>query len=140
MSRYLPRKNYYLGLFDDEDLFPDFFGENNSSLMRTDIHETDSAYNFEVNLPGVKKDNIKVSLDDGYLVIHAQYKNNVDEKEKRRYIRKERFEGSYTRSFYVGEDIKQNDIQAEFKDGVLNVSIPKKVEEKKQERQFIDIK
>lgn len=140
MSRYLPRKNDYLGLFDDEDLFPDFFGENNSSLMRTDIHETDSAYNFEVNLPGVKKDNIKVSLDDGYLVIHAQYKNNVDEKEKRRYIRKERFEGSYTRSFYVGEDIKQNDIQAEFKDGVLNVSIPKKVEEKKQEKQYIDIK
>ena len=72
MSRYLPIKNDYLGLFDDEDLFPDFFGENNSSLMRTDIHETDNSYNFEVNLAVFKNYNIKVSLDYGYLVIHAK--------------------------------------------------------------------
>lgn len=106
--------------------------------MKTDIRETDHSYELEMDLPGFKKDEVKVTLEDGYLTISAAKGLDEDEQEKKtgRYIRKERYAGACERSFYVGEDITHEDIKGEFKHGILKLSIPKKeakpaVEEKK---------
>ena len=131
-----------------EDLFDDFFGfpfddkemkkaekklygRRGKNLMKTDIKETDSAYELEMDLPGFKKDEIKVSLENGYLTISAARGLDQDEQEKNtgRYIRRERYGGSCERTFYVGEDLTQEDIKAEFKHGILKLTIPKKEEQ-----------
>ena len=114
-----------------EDLFDDFFGypfrgyEMNSSLMSTDIKDTDGGYEVTMNLPGVKKEDVKVTLVNGYMRISAK-KDSPKETKNGRYIRKERFSGACERSFYVGENLTQEDIQGEFKHGVLKLRIPKK--------------
>lgn len=116
------------------------FGKNARNLMKTDIRETDDAkaYRLAVDLPGFKKDEISLDLRDGYLTISAEKGLDKDEKEKEsgRYIRKERYAGACSRSFYVGEDITEEDIKAEFKHGLLKLFVPKKeakpaVEQKK---------
>lgn len=116
------------------------FGKNSRNLMKTDIRETDDAkaYRLAVDLPGFKKDEISLDLRDGYLTISAEKGLDKDEKEKEsgRYIRKERYAGACSRSFYVGEDITEEDIKAEFKHGLLKLFVPKKeakpaVEQKK---------
>ena len=106
------------------------FGKNARNLMKTDIKDTDKAYELEMDLPGFKKDEIKVSLENGYLTISAARGLDVDEQEKEtaKYIRKERYAGSCQRSFYVGEGVKQEDIKGEFKHGILKLVIPKKEE------------
>lgn len=105
--------------------------------MKTDIKDTDKAYELEMDLPGFKKDEIKVSLENGYLTISAARGLDVDEQEKEtaKYIRKERYAGSCQRSFYVGEGVKQEDIKGEFKHGILKLVIPKKEENRKSRRQ-----
>ena len=107
-------------------------------MMKTDIKEHDGGYELTVDLPGVKKDDIKAELNDGYLTISAEKGLDKDEKEKEtgHYIRKERYAGACSRSFYVGEDVEQADIKAEFKHGILTLFVPKKeakpaVEQKK---------
>ena len=96
--------------------------------MKTDIKEMKDGYQLEVDLPGFKKDEIKVSLENGYLTIEAAKGLDQDEQEKEtgRYIRRERYAGACQRSFYVGEDVTQEDIKAEFKHGILNLFVPKK--------------
>ena len=139
-------------LFDD--LFNDFpfyyddkavkdtekklYGKRASHVMKTDIKEMDNGYELVVDLPGFTKDEIKASLENGYLTISAEKGFDKDEKEKEsgRYIRRERYAGACSRSFYVGEDILQEDVKAEFKHGILKLFVPKKeakpaVEEKK---------
>ena len=139
-------------LFDD--LFNDFpfyyddkavkdtekklYGKRASHVMKTDIKEMDNSYELVVDLPGFTKDEIKASLENGYLTISAEKGLDKDEKEKEsgRYIRRERYAGACSRSFYVGEDILQEDVKAEFKHGILKLFVPKKeakpaVEEKK---------
>ncbi len=110
-------------------------GRHGKNVMKTDIQETDKDYILEMDLPGFSKDEVKVSLENGYLTISAAKGLNKDEKEKKngRYIRRERYAGACQRSFYVGESVSQEDINAEFKHGILKLSIPKKepVEEKK---------
>ena len=136
-------------LFDDDWMnFPfndEFWGKKNplygkhaQNMMKTDIRETDGSYELDVDLPGFKKDEIKVSLEDGYLTIEAAKGLDEDEQEKKtgKYIRKERYAGACQRSFYVGEDVTEEDIKAEFKHGILKLFVPKKeakpaVEEKK---------
>ena len=124
------------------DLFDDMFdtrsyGRQQSDLMKTDVKETDKDYKLSVDLPGVKKDDLKAELKDGYLTISATVNQNNDEKdEEGRYIRRERFSGSFNRSFYVGNDITQEDIKAKFENGTLKMFVPKiepkpQVEEKK---------
>ena len=116
------------------DLFDDFFGYpfggygwNGGSLMKTDIKDTDQGYEMTMNLPGVKKEDIKAELKNGYMTIHVSSNTNQDEKdEKGRYIRRERYSGNCSRSFYVGDQITQGDIKAKFKDGILRIDIPKK--------------
>lgn len=133
-----------------ENIFDDFFGgarENfmkpytsfnqMDGMMQTDIKEKENGYELKMNLPGFSKENVKGELKDGYLIVSANTSQNKDEKDENgRYIRRERYSGACSRSFYVGDDIKQEDIHAEFKDGILTFQIPKKeakevVEEKK---------
>ena len=104
------------------------FGKNARNLMKTDIKDTDKAYELEMDLPGFKKDEIKVSLENGYLTISAEKGLDKDEKEKEtgRYIRRERYAGACSRSFYVGKEVHQDDIKAEFKHGILTLFVPKK--------------
>ena len=123
-------------LFDDDWMnFPfndEFWGKKNplygkhaQNMMKTDIRETDGSYELDVDLPGFKKDEIKVQLKDGYLTVTAQQNTNKDEKDKEgHYIRQERYVGNMTRSFYLG-DIPKEDIKAKYEGGVLRLSVPK---------------
>ena len=122
-------------LFDDFMDFPfndDFwgrknplYGKNAKRMMKTDIRETDGSYELDVDLPGFKKDEIKASLENGYLTISAAKGLDKDEKDGK-YIRQERYAGAMSRSFYVGDEVTQEDIKAKYEDGILKLSIPKK--------------
>ena len=126
---------------DDRDLRKTekkLYGHNAKHLMKTDIKENDSGFELEMDLPGFKKDEIKVSLDNGYMTVSAAKGLDQDEQEKKsgKYIRRERYAGACERSFYVGEEVTQEDIKGEFKHGILKLFVPKKepkpaVEEKK---------
>ena len=133
-------------LFDEMMQFPfddDFFGRRTfapvygkqaAQVMKTDIKELDGNYEIAIDLPGYKKDDVKAELKDGYLTISAS--KNVDNGEKDedgRYIRRERYSGSVSRSFYVGEEVKQEDIKAKFENGILDLTVPKVDEQKKVE-------
>ena len=103
------------------------YGKNAKNMMKTDIREHESGYELDVDLPGFKKDEINVELENGYLTISAAKGLDKDEQDQKgKYIRRERYAGSMQRSFYVGEDVTQADIKAKFEDGILRVSIPKK--------------
>lgn len=117
--------------YDDRDqkrLEKKLYGHRGHNLMKTDIRETETGYELEIDLPGFKKEEIQVSLENGYLTISAA--KNLEEggqdKKTGRYIRRERYAGSCQRAFYVGEDITQEDIKGEFKHGILKLSVPKK--------------
>ena len=133
-----------------ESLIEDFFGDlarpmrsvarystPTTSVMRTDIRESEAGYELDIDLPGYKKEDVKAELKDGYLTVSAETKQNNDEKDDNgKYIRRERYYGTCSRSFYVGEEVTQEDIRARFEDGILKLLVPKKeavpkVEEKK---------
>ena len=104
------------------------------TLMRTDIKETDAGFELTIDLPGFKKDDVQAELKDGYLTIAAQTQSESEDKdEKGTYVRKERFSGKCSRTFYVGDDIEEDDIKAKFEDGVLKIAVPKKQEQPKLE-------
>lgn len=134
----MPRK-------DTLDLFDDIFGENflskfDTNMMRTDIRESDNGYIIDVDLPGYKKENIKVDVTDGYLNISAKMDDEEDDSKKGKYVRRERYYGECSRSFYIGDDIKTDDVKASFKNGILSLNIPKKTEaEKESEKNYISI-
>ena len=112
------------------------YGKHARNLMKTDVQENESGYTLSIDLPGFKKDEVNVELKDGYLTITADRKEPVEKADDRtRYVRKERYYGTMKRTFYVGEDITENEIHAAFKDGILKVIIdkpqPKKIEEEK---------
>ena len=140
-----------------ENLFDDFFNDdygmmipawNNRSaaynkavngIMKTDVREMDNSYEVDIDLPGFKKEDIKIDLKDGYLTISAQQNVNNDEKDNNgKYIRQERYSGSCSRSFYVG-DMKPTDISAKYEDGILRISVPKMEEQKLPESTTIAI-
>ena len=123
-------------LFDDWMGFPfrefenfdrRLYGKNSSHVMRTDVHETDDTYEMEIDLPGFKKEQINVKLEDGYMTVSA---NKGIEKEKKdrhgKMIRQERYSGAMSRSFYVGDGVRKEDVKAKFEDGVLKLDIPKR--------------
>ena len=127
----LPRRRNDFDLFDRMFLDDPFFsGERESKLMKTDIKEKKDKYIIEMDLPGYEKENISLEINDGYLMISAKTNQNKDEKEEGKYVRKERFVGECSRSFYVGENIKEEDIKASFKNGILKIEVPKKEERK----------
>ena len=129
-------------VFDDDFFRDDFFSHKdkmNFQLMKTDIQEDENKYLLEVDLPGYNKEDIKIDVTDGYLTINAKI-TREDNNEEKNYVRRERFTGEATRSFYVGEDIKENEIKADFKNGILKVEIPKKeIEDKSNEIKQIPI-
>ena len=115
-------------LLDDFFRFPYESYERNVYL-NTDIKDTDQGYELTMNMPGVKKEDVKAELKDGYLTIQASTSRNNDEKDNEgKYIRKERYSGTFSRSFYVGDDVKQEDIKAKFENGTLKLLVPKKEE------------
>ena len=104
------------------------------TLMRTDIKETDGGYELTIDLPGFKKDDVQAELKDGYLTINAQTQGESEDKDEQgTYVRKERFSGKCSRTFYVGDDVEEDDIKAKFVDGVLKIAVPKKQEQPKLE-------
>lgn len=122
----VPRRNNF-DLFDD--LFDDgFFRGKERNLMKTDIREKKDKYVIEVDLPGFDKENINLSLKNGYLNISASTSKEENDDENEKYVHQERFYGECSRSFYVGDDVKEEDINAEFKNGILKIDIPKKEE------------
>ncbi len=131
--------------FDDRDIQKaekKLYGHNDKKLMLTDIKESDKGYELEMELPGFKKEEIKASLENGYLIISAEKGLEQDEKDKegKKYIRRERYTGSCQRAFYVGDEIEQGDIKASFKHGILRLDIPKKQPKPQvEENKFISI-
>ncbi len=118
------------------------YGKNADHIMKTDVKELDDTYELEMDLPGFKKEEIQISLEEGYMTINAVKGLDQDEKEKKtgKYIRRERYVGSCCRSFYVGENITEEDIQAEFKHGILKLTIPKKDPKKEiKEKKYVAI-
>ncbi len=97
-----------------------------NAVMKTDVMEDENGYHLDIELPGYKKDDIKAELKEGYMTITATKAENKDEAEKKgNYIRRERYQGTSSRSFYVGEEVKEEDIKAKFEDGILKVFVPK---------------
>ncbi len=137
MKKYLQtRNNADYDLFDAfNDIFPPVFFDEQHDL-RTNIKETDTGYELEVEIPGYAKDEIKVSLDDGYLTVAAK-KEKKEEESGKHYIRKEITE-SCQRSFYVGTELTKEQITAKYDNGMLILSLPK-AEPKSVQSHFIDI-
>ncbi len=134
----IPRRNDFDLL---SEMFRDpFFDERESRVMKTDIKENKDKYVIDIDLPGYEKENIKIEVEDGYLTVHATIDSNKEEKEEGKFVRKERYMGSCSRSFYVGDDVKEEDIKATFRNGILKLEVPK-VEEKKElpEKKYIQI-
>ena len=118
------------------------YGHHVANLMKTDIKEFDDKYEVEIDLPGFKKDEVTAELNDGYLTVSAAKGLDQDEQEKEtgKYIRRERYAGACQRSYYVGEDITEEDIRAEFKHGILKLFVPKKeVKPAVEEKKYISI-
>lgn len=124
------------GLFNDA--FDDMMHDHN--MMKTDIREKDGNFILDMELPGFKKEDIQMELKEGYLTINASRNSNKEDKDDEgNIIRQERFSGTCTRSFYVGEDITHEDIKASFGNGELKVIIPKEAPKKVEEKRFIPI-
>ena len=138
----VPRKNRYgLGLFDD--FFNDpFFHPNEKvipAMMKTDIKEKEGNYILEMDIPGFSKEDIKIDLEDGYLTVIARTRKEEIDEENGKYIHKERFYSSCKRSFYVGNSVNENDINANYDKGILTLSFPSKKDDKKEEKKYIEI-
>ncbi len=102
------------------------YGKHSKNLMKTDVRETESAYEMDVDLPGFKKEEVQVQLENGYLTISASKGLDRENEEKKgRYIRQERYMGQCSRSFYVGDSVRPEDVSAKFEDGILRVTLPK---------------
>lgn len=137
----LPR---LFGFDDDADDFwnDDFFrpAAQRVHTMKTDVKELANAYQVEIELPGYKKEDVKAELKDGYLTISAQTSKSNDQKdEEGNYLRRERYTGSCSRTFYVGKDLKQEDIHAKFENGILILDFPKEAPQQVEENHFIQI-
>ena len=116
------------------------YGKHAQNMMKTDIRETDNSYELDVDLPGFKKDEINVQLKDGYLTLTAAKELDKDSQDKKgNYIRKERYAGTMSRSFYVGEAVNEEDVHAKYEDGILKISVPKKEPEKIEKNGYISI-
>ena len=135
-----PRFNLFDDLFDDfgleremRNLDRKLYGRKAGREMLTDVKEHDDHYDLEIELPGFKKEDLTVELNDGYLTITAEKSHDQDKEKDGKLIRQERYAGVMSRSYYVGEDLKTEDIHGKYEGGVLTLSIPKREEQKKVE-------
>ena len=136
----VPRRNNF-DLFDNFFGDEDFFPKKEHNLMKTDIKELKNKYEIKMDLPGYEKENINLELNNGYLEVTAKVETEDNSSEEEKFVRRERFYGECSRSFYVGDDITEEDIEAEFKNGTLKIDIPKKEKpEKEPETKKISIK
>ena len=135
-------------LFDDFFRFPDFgrdaekklYGKHAAQVMKTDVHEHDDRYEIVIDLPGFKKDQINLELQNGYLTVSAAKGLDKDEKtEKGKLIRQERYAGAMQRSFYIGDTVTEADVKAKFEDGVLHICVPKAEPQKAENHRYIAI-
>ncbi|MBO4498008.1 MAG: Hsp20/alpha crystallin family protein [Lachnospiraceae bacterium] len=136
-------------LLDDWMDFPKFefpnidrklYGKHASHVMKTDVQEVEDGYEVDIDLPGFKKDEIKLSLDNGYLSVSASKSLDNDKKDRKgKLIRQERYAGSMARSFFVGDNVTEENIKAKFEDGVLKLHVPKEEPAKVPEKKFIAI-
>ena len=134
----IPRRRNDFDLFDE--IFDDpFFSRVDTKLMRTDIKEKKDSYVVNVDLPGYEKEDIKIEINNGYLTVTAERTNSDEEKEEGRYIRKERYSGQCSRSFYVGDNVKDTVVKASFKNGILTLEFPKEKHEEIEEKKYIPI-
>ena len=115
------------------------FQKENRGLMRTDIQEKDGLYLMKMDLPGYDKQDIEAELKDGYLTIRAQKNEDTEEKDENGFVMRERYSGSCSRTFYVGKQVTEEDIQAAFQNGTLCLSFPVESTKKEEERKFIAI-
>ena len=148
MSTFLPAVfgENMLDLFDDldRDFFRGFsrpervlYGKNAPRMMKTDVKETETGYELAVDLPGMKKEEIHLDLQNGYLIISAEKTQENKEEKHGRLLRQERYTGTMRRAFYVGENLTEEDVQAKYEDGVLTVVLPKKEAQKVPEKKQI---
>ena len=134
-------------LFNDDWMdfgFPEvdkaLYGKHAGNVMKTDVRETDTGYEVDIDLPGFKKDEITARLENGYLTISAAKGLDKDEQDKNgKYIRRERYAGSMSRSFYVGDGVTQDDIKAKYEDGILRLAVPKKDNKAVEANRYISI-
>ena len=134
-------------LFNDDWMdfgFPEvdkaLYGKHAGNVMKTDVKETETGYEVDIDLPGFKKDEINAKLDNGYLTISAAKGLDKDEQDKNgKYIRRERYAGSMSRSFYVGEGVTEEDIKAKYEDGILRLVVPKKDAKAVENKKYIAI-
>lgn len=136
-------------LFDDFMDFPfdsfwnrknPLYGKHAKNMMKTDVRETDDSYELDIDLPGFKKDEITAKLENGYLTVSASKRLDKDKQDKKgNYIRRERYAGAMSRSFYIGDSITQDEIKAKFENGILQLSIPKKDAKTVEQQKHISI-
>ncbi len=134
-------------LFNDDWMnfgFPEvdkaLYGKHAGNVMKTDVKETETGYEVDIDLPGFKKDEINAKLDNGYLTISAAKGLDKDEQDKNgKYIRRERYAGSMSRSFYVGDGVTEEDIKAKYEDGILRLVVPKKDAKAVENKKYIAI-
>ena len=125
---------------DFGDIDRKLYGKRAANVMKTDVHEHDDGYELDIDLPGFKKDEIKITLENGYLSVSAAKGLDEEKKDKKgKLIRRERYAGTMQRSFYVGDAVTEEDVKAKFEDGVLRLGIPKKEAEKLPEKKTIMI-
>lgn len=138
MMKYTPMRRNAFGI---DDFFDDMFGGMSSnSLMRTDVREKDGKYYLDVDLPGFKKEDITISLYNGNLTIRAEHNQSDEEKdEKGNVLRQERYSGTCSRTFFVGEAIQESDVHASFQDGILTVDFPSEKKKEEEQKRFISI-
>ena len=140
-------ENLFDDLFDDAfsmrplyDVNNALYGKHAKAVMKTDVRELDDGYEVAVDLPGFKKDEVKIDLKDGYLTISASKGLDKNEEDKKgHYIRHERYSGQCSRSFYVGENVQPKDVHATFEDGILKLTLPKAAQQKLPENNTIAI-
>ena len=140
-------------LFDDfmnDFVFPDFtdsaniekalYGKHAKNIMKTDVKDTENGYEVDIDLPGFKKDEITMKLENGTLTVSAAKGLDKDEEQKdKKYVRRERYAGAMSRSFYVGKYVTEEDIHAKYEDGILKLSVPKKAPKAVEKNGYIAI-
>ncbi|MCI6857847.1 MAG: Hsp20/alpha crystallin family protein [Eubacterium sp.] len=125
-----------------DDFFDDMFSAGNykGELMKTDVKDTGDYYKLEIEMPGMAKENITAELKDGYLTVTAHQESSEEKKdEKKKYIRKERYSGSCQRSFFVGKNVRQEEVRASYKDGILTLTVPKENKKAREANRYITI-
>lgn len=132
----IPRRSGF-DVFDE--VFNDpFLSKKENKLMKTDVKEIEGNYELEIDIPGYDKEDIKIEFEDGYITVTAS-KNTENEEKKGKYLQRERFSGICSRSYYAGENVKEEDIKASFKNGILKITFPKESTEKLENKKYIEI-